>query len=180
MAHDSRQLKDIALAFVETAEASKVLPDALVSLYAVRDAFASDRGLVRAFSDSAVDEAKRRDALKQALKSQVHAYVVNALLVLQQEELLTQIDVFTSTVTSLAKEKANHRRAEVTSAIELTADERHALERTLVKKFGGTVELSTHVDSSLLGGLVVRIDDWQFDGTLKRTCKRLADTLATP
>ncbi|MFZ2804034.1 MAG: ATP synthase F1 subunit delta [Patescibacteria group bacterium] len=179
MATPTRQLKDIAAALIDVAAHEKGLPEALMGLHHVREAFAADRQSLITLNDSALSMAHRRKALQDALKGQVSEPVVNALLVLQEASLLNELDAFSAAVTSAAKERADHRRAAVTSAVELKADERHALEKTLAEKFGGTVELVTHIDPKLIGGFVVNVDGWLFDGSIAGTCKRLASTLAS-
>lgn len=180
MATSTRHLKDIAAALVDVASHEKALPEVLMSLHHVSDAFATDRQLLIALSDSASPIDARRKALQEALKGQVHALAVNAMLLLQEAALLDEMDAFVAAAVSAAKERASHRRAEVTSATELKADERHVLEKTLAEKFGGTIELELRTDPKLIGGLVVDVGGWRFDGSVLGTCKRLAGALATP
>jgi F-type H+-transporting ATPase subunit delta len=77
----------------------------------------------------------------------------------------------------------NERRgitlATATSASPLTPDEGRALMERLEQLTGGSVELDTQVDSSLLGGLVVRVGDRLIDGSVRSRLERLRNQLAS-
>ncbi len=65
---------------------------------------------------------------------------------------------------------ARHRgevAAEVSSAIPLNEQQLAALKDKLKASFGKDVRLDTHVDPSLLGGLVIKIGSRMFDSSLK-------------
>jgi|GEM_PF-2311543 len=180
MASSTRELKDIATALIGLARDQKVLPETLVGLGSVRDALVGDLSLLRALTDTVVPLEERQNGLKAALKGSVDNLVTNTLLVLQRDGLLMQIDSFYTIAKSVASERANHRHAEVTSAITLSATERQSIERALIERFGGTIELSLLVDPAILGGFVVKVDGWIYDASLKNTTRRLATALATP
>lgn len=51
------------------------------------------------------------------------------------------------------------------------------LSRSLEQRFGRSVELALEVDSSLLGGAVIRAEDMVIDGSVRNRLRRLADSL---
>lgn len=67
--------------------------------------------------------------------------------------------------------------AEVTSAIALTAHDRHALESKLHAKFGRSLTFVYHVDASLLGGVIVKVGDKIIDGSLASKLNAMAENL---
>ena len=58
--------------------------------------------------------------------------------------------------------------AKVTSAVELTDDEKARLKKSVEKKLGRRVELECAVDPSILGGVIIRADEMVLDGSLKK------------
>jgi F-type H+-transporting ATPase subunit delta len=66
-----------------------------------------------------------------------------------------------------------------TSALALDASEIAALTARLEKVTGGTIELATAVDPSILGGIQVRIGDTLYDGSVRGRLERLRARLAT-
>ncbi|MCA9868782.1 MAG: ATP synthase F1 subunit delta [Caldilineae bacterium] len=53
--------------------------------------------------------------------------------------------------------------AEVTSAVELTSEERAAIEKRLVDQFGLGLDFRFNVDPDILGGLLIRVGDKLLD-----------------
>lgn len=63
--------------------------------------------------------------------------------------------------------------AEVTSAVELSADQIKSLEDALKKAIGTKVQIEQRVDESLLGGLVVRVGSRMIDSSLKTQLQKM-------
>ncbi len=77
----------------------------------------------------------------------------------------------------------NRRRgitlATATSSSPISADEQRALVQRLEQFTGGSVELDTAVDPTLLGGLVVRVGDRLMDGSVRSRLERLRNQLVS-
>ena len=68
-------------------------------------------------------------------------------------------------------------QALVTSATELTADQRAVLERALAQLTGRKVQPQFHTNPALIGGAVVRIGSTIYDGSVRARLDRLRDRL---
>ena len=68
--------------------------------------------------------------------------------------------------------------AVVITAVPLTEQDRAAVQRRLIEITGGQVQMETHVDENILGGLVVRIGDRLIDGSTKSRLLGLKRRLA--
>ena len=68
---------------------------------------------------------------------------------------------------------------EVTSAVALDAAQSESLERALMARLKRQVRMQNSVDSSLLGGAIVRAGDLVIDGSLKGRLERLATELGS-
>lgn len=77
----------------------------------------------------------------------------------------------------LASEDAGLRRAEVISAGPLRDDQLERLRRALAVRTGGEVEVSVRVDPSLLGGVIAKVGDLVFDGSLRTQLRQLRANL---
>jgi F-type H+-transporting ATPase subunit delta len=79
------------------------------------------------------------------------------------------------------KMRADHDRVldvTLSSAVELSADQRERFAAALRKRFERDVRLHTEVDSSLLGGATVRADDLLIDGSVQGGLAQLATQVA--
>jgi F-type H+-transporting ATPase subunit delta len=68
-------------------------------------------------------------------------------------------------------------RAEVTTATPLPTERVRAIEQVLVRTAGRTVAVRTRVDPSILGGLIARIGDTVYDGSVTRQLERIKERL---
>lgn len=66
---------------------------------------------------------------------------------------------------------------EITTAFALTKAEEEKLSKALATKLERAVQLTSHVDKSLLGGALVRAGDTVIDGTVRGRLTKLAETL---
>ncbi len=66
----------------------------------------------------------------------------------------------------------------LTSAIELSAEQKSQYAAALAKRLGREVHLSCQTDPSLLGGAVVRADDLVIDGSVRAGLTQLAAAIA--
>jgi F-type H+-transporting ATPase subunit delta len=65
----------------------------------------------------------------------------------------------------------------ITSAVELTADEKRALESKLRAKFARPLTFDYRVDPAILGGVVAKVGDKIIDGSLSGKLNALQETL---
>lgn len=78
----------------------------------------------------------------------------------------------------IAEEKQGVQKALVTSAIPLTDSDKARTVAVLEKMTGKRVLLEEKIDPSIIGGLVVRVGDRVFDGSLKGSLEQLGRSLA--
>ena len=79
----------------------------------------------------------------------------------------------------VARAKAENKiEAEVVSAFELSAEQTDELVNTLKNKLGCDVTLTTTIDESLIGGVVIKAGDTIIDASMKSQLDTLALSLA--
>ena len=173
----SKDLRELARAFVDLAKAEDVAPQALHDLHIAGDIFLTNPVLLRDLAETTIPLEKRQKALEKGFAKDVHVYVLNALLALQRRDSLDELARFIQIAEAFGQRLAQHERVQVTSASALTTDERREIEKLLKKKVRGTYDLEEHVDASLIGGLIVTIGDMQIDASTRGNIQRLAHSL---
>jgi F-type H+-transporting ATPase subunit delta len=78
---------------------------------------------------------------------------------------------------TLRAEIENVADVHVTSAVQLDESQRQRLAGALTKRLKREVRLHCEVDSSLIGGAIVRSGDFVIDGSLKARLERLASAM---
>jgi len=77
----------------------------------------------------------------------------------------------------ILQEQSGIRQAEIVTARPLSGDDQSALLAEVAKLAGAKVDASFKLDSSVLGGAVVRIGSTVYDGSVKGRLERLKETL---
>ena len=95
------------------------------------------------------------------------------LRVLAKHDRLSLLPGIRRLVELEAEKRSGRRRVRVTSAAELTVDAVEAIRGSLRTALACEAILETTVDSALIGGLVIRVDDTVYDGSLKTQVKQL-------
>ncbi|KAF7268775.1 ATP synthase subunit O, mitochondrial [Rhynchophorus ferrugineus] len=106
----------------------------------------------------------------------------NLLQALAENGRLKNLD---GVITAFKTIMAAHRgevQCEVTTARELDAEQKQNLQRVLKSflKSGQSIQLSTKVDPSIIGGMVVSIGDRYVDMSVASKIKKYSDIISTP
>lgn len=120
------------------------------------------------------DAAKAGPAIRDALTAQGFLpIIVNFVSVVIANRRLTDLPSLVSGFAAYAAGKRGEIVAEVTSAHSLSDLQRTQLRARLTEAGYGTIKLIEHLDTSLLGGLVLKIGARLYDTSLKSRLSRL-------
>jgi F-type H+-transporting ATPase subunit delta len=111
--------------------------------------------------------------VKGLFEGRISAYTLGALLLLvekSREDILLQI---IEAVFTLHREREGIIRSRITSAVELPEEQRVRLAGALQKVSGKKVETEYVTDPDIMAGLVVRLGDTVYDGSVRRQLQRL-------
>jgi F-type H+-transporting ATPase subunit delta len=106
-------------------------------------------------------------------RTQPGLLVRNFILLLLKNDRLHHFDLICNHYDRMANEKLGRLTAHVTTAVELGADQYQAIEQRVAAVTHKTVQLDTRIDPSILGGVIVRIDNTVLDGSLRGRLHRL-------
>jgi F-type H+-transporting ATPase subunit delta len=123
-------------------------------------------------SSRAISRKRKAPLIRSALQGRASEIFLNFLLVLNEHERLDLLRPILAAYRRLYEERTGHVRVRVKSAVPLPDDQRQRLEQELRAAFRREPILETRVDPDLLGGLVVQVGDWVYDGSVR---SRLAD-----
>lgn len=167
-----------ATALFALAEENNSIDTVQASLGTLSAALAESDDL-RALTSSPVlsrnDAGKGIAAIANSLKLDV--LTTNVLGVLAANRRLDQIPAVIRAFTTLASGHRGEVTAEVTSAHPLDDKQIDALKVQLKKRVGSDVSVSTAVDPSILGGLVVKIGSQMIDNSIKTRLNTLSQAM---
>jgi F-type H+-transporting ATPase subunit delta len=138
------------------------------------NAWEQSKPLRTVFENPQVSQQTRRDILREiAASSGMHEKVRDTLSLLSDRQRIRNVGEVADAYEALAEARSGRLRAEVTTATQLPDSYFTELERTLQQITGREVVLVRKVDPSLVGGVVARVGDQVFDGSLKNRLSEL-------
>jgi F-type H+-transporting ATPase subunit delta len=150
---------------VSTSEAqvfARALYDALVggALQSLRTASAR-------LSTAAVDGAATEQQITTMLPPDTPREVRNFILAMVREDRLDQLPGVIQSFESYMRQDSRALTAEVISAVELSEAQRAKIIGELRERYGERLQSRFAVDSSLIGGLIIRVGDQVLDNSLR-------------
>ncbi|MFT4925173.1 MAG: F-type H+-transporting ATPase subunit delta [Phenylobacterium sp.] len=101
----------------------------------------------------------------------------NLVKIMAENQRLTVLPAVVDLFTEMYAEHRKEITVDVTSAVELDAEQQDNLSAALEKRLERKIKLNCGVDTSLVGGLVIKAGDIIIDGTIRGKLNRLSDTL---
>ena len=146
----------------EAQAAARALYDSLIggALQALRTAAAKLEG---ASGDGSDIETR----INAALPADAPREVRNFLLALAREAALERLPAIVKAFERYSQGEARRLEGEVISAVQLDDGQRAKIAGELRERYGDGLELRFSVDSSLIGGLIIRIGDQVLDNSLR-------------
>ena len=128
-------------------------------------------------ADPRVDDSQVIELLTGIAKDNLPEGGANFIqMLVLNDRLLALPDIHQQFEAHVAKARALVN-ADVITAKALTSDQRSALAAALQAKLGMQVELSETVDSSLIGGAIIKAGDLVIDGSAKGRIEKLSSVL---
>lgn len=137
-------------------------------------AIADIPGLADVFVRPLHPAGERRAALKQlAGPLGLSPLVANFCAFLIDQRRTRDLAAIRDEFIRLAEEAAGRVRGEIVSATQLEPAQLERIQGALARRLGRQVDLSVRVDPELVGGLVARVGDLVFDGSLRSQLEQL-------
>lgn len=161
-------------ALFELAEEKGVLDAAAADLQTLLALLAESRDLRRLVASPVISRADQEKAvLALAAKAGFGALVANFLGLLARNRRLFVAGAIARAFLARLARRRGEIKAEITSAVPLSAEQTEAIASALKTYVGGNVGLDAHVDPSLLGGLVVKVGSRMVDNSLRTKLQHL-------
>lgn len=174
----SQVAKRYARAMFEVASAQGVVDRVEEELFALAQTLTSSSQLEQWLVHPHVTGEQKKEAFRPALGSMLEI-TGNLLFLLIDRHRESELPTIAAAYKLLADEVRGTADAEVTTATALTEEDQKRLSTVFEKVVGKTVRITHQVDPEILGGVIVRIGDRLYDGSLKTKLHRFQRELAT-
>ena len=164
-----------AQAMFELARGNGVLEDCQKGLQKIAELSKDERLVALLENPKLPFEAKER-LLKEGL-GEVHPFVLNLALLLVNKDNLRLSGAVCYQYRLLFDAHRGVEHAELTTAISLDEKDKEIFSRRMGEILGRKVSFDLHVDPSLIGGFIARIEDMLIDGSVRQNLDSLGRSL---
>jgi F-type H+-transporting ATPase subunit delta len=166
-----------ATALYQEADETGVLEDVDDDVLMLRESLESNGELARFFKSPVIPQGKKETVIQELLGDRTADLTVQFLRLLVQKDRETMTKAILDQYQSLRDEHRGIVDATVRVARSLSDEDRETIVETLETETGQSVRLTVEEDPDLIGGVVIRIGDRVFDGSVRNQLANLHDRL---
>ncbi len=148
------------------------------ALKGVAGLYASNPEVADAFTNPLYPMDVKVKVMKDMIKSMdTDSVMGNFLSLLVEKKRAEILPEIAEEFQVMVDEEKNISHGSVVSAVALSDDLQAKVQETLEKLTGKKVELTTSVDPTIIGGIVAKVGDLVFDGSIKTQLASLKDSI---
>lgn len=155
-----------AKAFFSLAKEKKMIQTFKADIEKVYDTCKHSSELVQLLESPVVSILKKTELITKLFKPEVNQYTLRFLLLILHNNRGEYIPGICHNFLEQIREDQNIKSAKLVTAIEIDAKAVNKIKILLEKELKSTVELNNKVDPKIIGGLILRIDDKQYDASV--------------
>ncbi|CAG0933423.1 F-type H+-transporting ATPase subunit delta [Planctomycetaceae bacterium] len=174
----TRVARRYAQALMSAAEERSILEKTTADLTAIAGVIRGSRDFRTFLTSPVVSIPRKKSILQEVFGSTVSKETLAFLDLLVTKQREGELAGIIEQFHALHDLKMGIANVDVTTALELTAQQQKALQKELEQRTGKSVRLRVGVDPSIRGGLVVRIGDTVLDASLSHQLERLRERFA--
>ena len=144
-------------------------------IYRFSQVLQSSEELKSTLSDASIPSARRQQIVEDLLDGQATQTTVALVSMIVAAGMGSDIKAIADKVVGLGAESRDKAVAEVYSVVDLSSDQQQRLAAALKSATGKDVEMKVIIDESVMGGLLVQIEDEVIDGTVRTRLKQLRE-----
>ena len=144
-------------------------------IYRFSQVLQSSEELKSTLSDASIPSERRQQIVEDLLDGQVTQTTVALVSMVVAAGMGSDIKAIADKVVGLGAESRDKAVAEVYSVVDLSSDQQQRLAAALKSATGKDVEMKIIIDESVMGGLLVQIEDEVIDGTVRTRLKQLRE-----
>lgn len=166
-----------AKAFFSLAKEKNMLGTLKIDIEKISNFCEQSTDFIHLLESPVVSTSKKAGLISQIFKAEVNLLTLNFLLLILQNKREEYIPGICRNFLELIRKDQNIKSAMLVTAIEINSKTIDKIKALLEKDLKATVELNTQVDSEIIGGLILRIDDKQYDASVTTQLRKIKQEL---
>jgi F-type H+-transporting ATPase subunit delta len=166
-----------AKAFFSTAKEKDLLDPLKSDIELILSVCNTSSDFILLLESPVVKTSKKTDLIKSIFSGKVNKLTMSFLLLIAQNKREVQIPGICRNFLSLTRKDQNIKSAVITTASEIKKETLNKVEALIAKELDAKIELTSEVNTDIIGGIVLRIDDKQYDASVATQLKKIKQEL---
>lgn len=166
-----------AKAFFLLAQEKNRLETLKTDIEKVLDTYTHSTEFVHLLESPVISTSKKAELITQIFKAEVNSVTLNFLLLILQNNREEYIPGICRNFLELIRKDQNIKLATLITATDIESKTIGKIKSLLEKQLKATVELTSQIDPEIIGGLILRIDDKQYDASITTKLKKIKQEL---
>jgi F-type H+-transporting ATPase subunit delta len=156
-----------AEALLSVAEAEDALGTVGDELFTFAKALEQNTPLRQALTDPALPVENKKATIREILGERAHPLTASLLGFVVESGRARELPRIVQELAVLAAERRQNALAEVRTAVPLSEEQRDQIAAALSRATGRSIEVKAVVDPTVIGGVLARVGDEVFDGSIR-------------
>ena len=166
-----------AKAFFSTAKEKELLDTFKKDIQLVLEICESSSDFILLLESPVVKTSKKAELIKNIFNKKVHEITLKFLLLITENKREVHIPGICRNFLSLTRKDQNIRSAVITTATEINKETIGKIKELIAKELNAKIELSSEINADIIGGIILRIDDKQYDASVSTQLKKIKQKL---
>ncbi len=166
-----------AKAFFATAKEKSFLDSLKTDIELVFSVCSESADFILLLESPIVKTSKKAQLITSIFKGKVNELTLSFLMLITENKREIHIPGICRNFLELTRKDQNIKSALLTTASEIDSKSIKKIEQLLEKELNATIELSTQIKSEIVGGLILRLDDKQYDASVATQLNKIKQRL---
>jgi len=166
-----------AKAFFSIAKEKKMLDVLKRDLQLVLEVSEASSDFIFLLESPVVKTSKKKELFNSIFDKKVNKLTLSFLLLIAKNKREVHIPGICRNFLSLTRKDLNIRSAVITTATDISKETINKIESLIAKELNAKIELRNEINTDIIGGMILRIDDKQYDASVFTQLKKIKQKL---
>lgn len=166
-----------AKAFFELAKEKKMLNTLKTDIQKVFDVCSLSTDFMNMLESPVIKTSKKAELITTIFKTEIQPLTLNFLVLITNNKRENYIPGISRNFLEMTREDQNIKSAVLVTASEINPKTNDKIRKLLEKELNATVELNCKTEPEIIGGLILRIDDKQYDSSVATRLRKIKQLL---
>lgn len=166
-----------AKAFFSTAKEKKLLDTLSTDIQLITEVCNNSADFILLLQSPVIKVSKKEKLIAEIFKGKVHELTLNFLVLIVRNRREAHIPGICRNFLDLTRKDQNIKSVLLVTAVKVPATILEKISTLLEKQLKCKIEITGKVDENMIGGMVLRLDDIQYDASVATQIKKIKQNL---